>query len=111
MTVSATVPALAGVLTNTIRREDTPRTSSAAPSPLASPIGNSVAASLTLSTISSPLVNRAGLESLIANVSNSTGLGPSAPKTQREAIARALGEKVLYSAFLGTLASNYRISC
>ena len=91
-------PALAGVLTNTIRREDTPRTSSAAPSPspspLASPIGNSVATSLALSTIASPLVNKAGLADLIANVSNSTALGPSAPKTQREAVARALGETV-----------------
>ena len=93
---SRQAPALAGVITNTIRREDTPRSSSAAPSPspspLASPIGNSVATSLTLSTITSPLVNRAGLAGLIANVSNSTGLGPSAPKTQREAVARALGE-------------------
>ncbi len=60
-----------------------------------------MATSLTLFTISSPLVNRAGLESLIANVSNSTGLGPSAPKTQREAVARALGETVHYSAFFG----------
>jgi hypothetical protein len=95
---SRQAPALAGVLTNTIRREDTPRTSSAAPSPspspLASPIGNSVATSLALSTIASPLVNKAGLAGLIANVSNSTALGPSAPKTQREAVARALGETV-----------------
>jgi hypothetical protein len=95
---SRQAPALAGVLTNTIRREDTPKTSSAAPSPspspLASPIANSMATSLTLSTITSPLVNRAGLASSIANLSNSTGLGPSAPKTQREAVARALGETV-----------------
>jgi hypothetical protein len=50
-----------------------------------------VATSLTLSTIG-PLVNKAGLAGLIANVSNSTALGPSTPKTQREAVARALGE-------------------
>jgi hypothetical protein len=88
-------PALAGVLTNTIRREDTPRTSSAAPSPspspLASPIANSVATSVTLSTIANPLVNRAGLATVIAS---ETGLGPTVPKTQRESIARALGEVV-----------------
>jgi hypothetical protein len=93
---SRQAPALAGVLTNTIRREDTPRSSGAAPSPspspLASPAANSVATNLTLSTIASPLVNRAGLATLIANVPNSTGLGPSQPKTQRESIARALGE-------------------
>jgi hypothetical protein len=90
---SRQTPALAGVLTNTVRREDTPRTSSAAPSPspspLASPVANNVATSLTLSTIANPLVNRAGLTTLIAN---ETGLGPTVPKTQRESIARALGE-------------------
>jgi hypothetical protein len=48
-----------------------------------------VATSLTLSTIANPLVNRAGLTTLIAN---ETGLGPTVPKTQRESIARALGE-------------------
>ena len=53
-----------------------------------------MATSLALSTIASPLVNKAGLAGLIANVSNSTALGPSAPKTQREAVARALGETV-----------------
>jgi hypothetical protein len=93
---SRQAPALAGVLTSTIRREDTPRDNVAAPSPspspLASPAANSVATSLTLSTIATPLVNRAGLATLIANVPNSTGLGPSVPKTQRESIARALGE-------------------
>jgi hypothetical protein len=90
---SRQAPALAGVLASTIRREDTPRGSGAAPSPspspLASPSANGVATSLTLSTISAPLVNRAGLATLIAN---ETGLGPTVPKTQRESIARALGE-------------------
>jgi Tfp pilus assembly protein PilX len=92
---SRQAPALAAVLTNTIRREDTPRSSGAAPSPspspLASPIANSVATSLTLSTIANPLVNRAGLPTLIAS---ETGLGPAVPKTQRESVARALGETV-----------------
>ena len=92
---SAQAPALASVLTSTIRREDTPRTNDTAPSPSPSPLGspsaNNVATSLTLSTISSPLVNRAGLATLIAS---ETGLGASVPKTQRESIARALGETV-----------------
>jgi hypothetical protein len=87
--------ALAGVLTNTIRREDTPRSNDPAPvpfpSPLASPAAKSVATSLTLSTIMTPLVNRAGLTTLIAS---ETGLGTSVPKTQRESIARGLGETV-----------------
>ena len=34
-------------------------------------------------------MNKAGLAAMIAN---ETGLGPSVPKTQRESIARALGE-------------------
>ncbi len=92
---SRQAPALAGGLTSTIRREDTARVKipgpaqSPSPSPLASPAANSVATSLTQSTISTPLVNRAGLATLIAN---ETGLGPTVPKTQRESIARALGE-------------------
>ena len=88
---SRQAPALASVLTSTIKREDTPRTTggSPSPSPLSSPSANSVARSLTLSTIATPLVNRGGLATLIAN---ETGLGPTAPKTQRESIARALGE-------------------
>ena len=89
---SRQAPALAGVLTSTITREDTPRNNagtSPSPSPLASPAANSVATSLTQSTISTPRVNRAGLATLIAN---ETGLGPTVPKTQRESIARALGE-------------------
>jgi len=83
------------VLTSTIRREDTPRGTGGAPqpspSPLASPAANSVATSLTLSTINTPLVNRAGLADLVAN---QTGLDASVPKTQRESVARALGEAV-----------------
>jgi hypothetical protein len=37
-------------------------------------------------------VNRTELANLIANLPNSTGLGPSVSKTERESIARALGE-------------------
>jgi hypothetical protein len=90
---SRQAPALAGVLTNTIRREDTPRGTGGAPqpspSPLASPAANNVATSLVSSTSSAPLLNRARLADLIAS---ETGLGPTVPKTQRESIARALGE-------------------
>jgi hypothetical protein len=92
---SRQAPSLAGVLTSTITREDTPRNNagtSPSPSPLASPSANSVATNLTLSTVPNPVVNRAGLATLIANLPDSTGLGPSQPKTQRESIARALGE-------------------
>jgi hypothetical protein len=89
---SRQAPALAAVLTSTITREDTPRNNagtSPSPSPLASPAANNVATSLTLSTITTPVVNRAGLVNLIAN---ETGLTGAVPKTQRESIARALGE-------------------
>jgi hypothetical protein len=91
---SLQAPAIAGVLTSTIGRENTPRVftggaPSPTPIPLPSPSANSIATSLVLSTISAPVVNKADLATLIAN---ETGLGPSIPKTQRESIARALGE-------------------
>jgi hypothetical protein len=91
--------AIAGVLTSTIRREDTPRqmggapsAPSPSPSPLASPDANTVAASLASSTGAAPILNRAGLPTLITNLPDSSGLGPSQPKTHRESVARALGE-------------------
>jgi hypothetical protein len=34
------------------------------------------------------------LATVISNLPNTTGLGPSSPKTEREAVARALGETV-----------------
>jgi len=92
---SAQAPALASVLTSTITQENTPRGTGSAPLPspvpLGSPTANNVATSLISFTTPSPLVNRAGLATLIAN---QTGLGTSVPKTQRESIARALGETV-----------------
>jgi Tfp pilus assembly protein PilX len=88
--------AVAAVLKNTIRREDTARVMAgtpAAPSPAPSPItdtpANSIGTSLVSLTSAAPLVNKASLTTLIAN---ETGLGPTVPKTQRESIARALGE-------------------
>jgi hypothetical protein len=93
---SRQAPALAGVLTGTVTREHTPRGTGGAPPPtpvpLASPSANNVATNLTLSTIANPVVNRAGLLNLIANLPDSTGLGPSTAKTERESVARALGE-------------------
>jgi hypothetical protein len=89
---SRQAPALAAVLTNAITQENTPRNNngtSPLPTPLASPAANNVATSLTLSSMAAPVVSRAGLATLIAN---ETGLGPTVPKTQRESIARALGE-------------------
>jgi len=94
---SAQSPALASVLTSTIRREDTPRSNDVAPGPspsvLNSTTANSVATSLTSSTINNPLINRAGLATLIANA-NPVGFDATVPKTQRESIARAFGETV-----------------
>jgi hypothetical protein len=89
---SRQAPALAAILTNTITQENTPRNNngtSPLPVPLASPAANNVATSLILSSISAPVVNRGDVATLIAN---EIGLGPTVPKTQREAIARALGE-------------------
>jgi hypothetical protein len=91
---SLQAPALAAMLASTIRREDTARQMSGgapspSPSPLTTTLANNVATSLVLSTSSAPVVNRAALANLIAN---ETGLSPTVPKTQRESIARALGE-------------------
>jgi Tfp pilus assembly protein PilX len=87
--------ALAAVLGSTIKREDTPRSGSPGsptPQPLTTTEVNNTAASLASLSSSAPVINRAGLATLAANVPDSTGLGPSQPKTQRESIARALGE-------------------
>jgi hypothetical protein len=93
---SAQGPALAAILKNTIRREDTPRVNaggnpSPSPSPVTAAPATSVAASLVSLTTLAPVVNRASLASL-----NGTemGLGPTVTKTQREAVVRALGETV-----------------
>jgi hypothetical protein len=87
--------ALAAVLGSTIKREDTPRGGSPGaptPLPLSTTDANNIAASLASLSSTAPVTNKAGIATLIANVPDSTGLGPSQPKTQRESIARALGE-------------------
>lgn len=89
--------ALAAVLSNTIRREDTPRTTSTGstptPSPQPSPLGATAATNIAVNvaaiTSLTPVVNRAGLVTLIAN---ETALGATTQKPQRESIARAIGE-------------------
>jgi hypothetical protein len=87
---------LAAVLTNAIRREDTarvtagsPPSSSPSPSPVTETPAKAIGTSLVSLTNSAPVMNKAELVRLIAA---ETGLGPSVQKTQREAIARALGE-------------------
>jgi len=98
-------PTIAAVVASTIRREDTPRqlstTSTPTPSPQPSPLTAAPATASASSIVAmtapappatpAPLLNRAGLATLIAN---ETGLGASVQKTQREALARALGETV-----------------
>ena len=91
---SLQTPALAAVLASTITKEKTPRQfTGGAPSPTPTTLtvtqAKNVATSLVSSTSSAPIVNRTGLANLIAS---ETGLGPTVPKTQRESIARALGE-------------------
>ena len=96
---SAQAPALASVLANTIRREDTPRTLDLAtnPSPSPSPFtANDASYALTTFvslTRTSPVRNKADLATLIANT-NPVGFDATVPKTQRESIARAFGEAV-----------------
>jgi hypothetical protein len=84
--------ALAAVLGSTIKREDTPRAGSPGaptPQPLSTAEANNIAASLASLSSTAPVTNRAGVATLIAS---ETGLGSGVPKTQRESIARALGE-------------------
>jgi hypothetical protein len=95
---SRQAPAIAAVLASTIRREDTPRVnagSAQSPSPLplsATDATNSVTTLVSL-TSAGPVKNKADLATLIANV-NPVGFDVTVPKTERELIARALGEAV-----------------
>lgn len=97
---SRQLPALASLLANTIRREDTPRViagSPALPSPSPSPFTASDASYALTTFVSltsaSPVRNKADLATLIANT-NPVGFDATVPKTQRESIARAFGETV-----------------
>jgi Tfp pilus assembly protein PilX len=76
--------AIAAVLAGAVRKESPPT-----PVLLGATDANSVAT--TLASLGAPVVNKAGLAALIANV-NPIGFDATVPKTEREAIARALGE-------------------
>jgi hypothetical protein len=76
--------AIAAVLASTIRKENT-----LTPSLLTASDANSAATSLASVTSTTPAINKGDLATLIASP---TGLGSSVPKTERESIARALGE-------------------
>ncbi len=82
---------LAAVLSRTIVAEGIAGAAAPSPSPLPSASAGVAGNSLAALAASSPVVNRAGLATLIAG---ETGLGFSTPKTQRDSIARALGEVV-----------------
>jgi len=89
---SRQTPALAAMLANAFTQENIPRsTPTPAPSPwlLASGNATSIATSLVSQTSTTPLTNRVGLPAFIANQPT---LGSTVPKTQRESIARSLGE-------------------
>ncbi len=75
--------AIAAMLAGAIQKE-----SVLAPSPVGGTTANSVGTSLP--SLAIPGTNKGGLAALIAN--ETTGFGPSVPKTERESIARALGE-------------------
>ncbi len=85
--------AVAAVLSRTIAAEGIASAPAPAPSPSVIPSASALSAGKSLAKLASsaPVVNRAGLTTLIAG---ETGLGATTPKTQREAIARALGEVV-----------------
>jgi len=80
--------AIAGVIAGTIRVEN-----GVTPSVVAAT--DAVNTGTIFASLSAPVTNKAGLVSLIANASPSPSpslLDPGVPKTEREAIARALGE-------------------
>ena len=91
--------ALASMLTNTIRREDMPRTlnfgvdPSPSPSPFTATDASYALTTFVSLTSTSPVRNKADLATLIANT-NPVGFDATVPKTQRESIARAFGETV-----------------
>jgi hypothetical protein len=82
-------PALATALSKTIVAEGIAGAVAPSPSPISNLAAANAAGSLALFTSATPAVNKGDLSKLIAS---ETGLGASVPKTQRESIARALGE-------------------
>jgi hypothetical protein len=86
---SSQAPALAAVLSNTVVAEGIPGAPAPSPSPIAGNAAANSAASLAFLTGSTPALNKADLARITAS---ETGLGAAVPKTQRESLARALGE-------------------
>jgi hypothetical protein len=81
-------PAISALLQNAIRQEKIPRANG--PSPTPTTLSSANATSIANSLLSSaPFSNRAALTGFI---SSQTILGSTIPKTERESIARALGE-------------------
>jgi hypothetical protein len=84
---------LAAMLANVVQKENTPRSGSPGaptPVPLSSPTANNLATNLTSLLSATPLKNKADLTGVIAN--QTTLAATAVPKTERELIARALGE-------------------
>jgi hypothetical protein len=82
-------PAITAVLNNTIGAEGIQGAAAPSPVPITNVSATNAGNSLASLTKGAPLINKAAITSLIAN---QTGLDATIPKTQREAIARALGE-------------------
>jgi len=83
---------LAAIVANAVQKENTPRSGSPGsptPAPLSSPVANNLAANLVSLISTTRVTNKADLANLIATETTLTG---NIPKTERELIARALGE-------------------
>jgi hypothetical protein len=84
---------LAAIVANAVQKEYTPRSGSPGsptPVPLSSPVANSLANNLVTLISAGPLKNKADLANVIAN--QTTLPSTAVPKTERELIARAMGE-------------------
>jgi hypothetical protein len=84
---------LAAVVANAVQKENTPRSGAPGlptPAPLSSPVANSLGNNLTTLISAAPLKNKADLANVIANQTTLSAV--AVPKTEREVIARALGE-------------------
>jgi hypothetical protein len=84
---------VAAILANTVQKENTPRSGSPGaptPMPLSSPVANSLANNLVTLIGTGPLKNKADVANVIAN--QTTLPATAVAKTERELIARAVGE-------------------
>jgi hypothetical protein len=84
---------LAAILAGTVQKENTPRSGSPGaptPVPLSSSTANSLANNLTALISPAPLKNKGDLANVVAN--QTTLPATAVPKTEREVVARALGE-------------------